>query len=79
MKESDKKNEIDKLKKDYEKYLKKFDLDAKGIELRLEIKTVAEYLLGDNDRYLPQEIIEDKAAQAIHFIGVLIVFEKKKN
>lgn len=73
---SDKQKELIRLEKGYKKYLAKFGLNAKKIKLRLKIDTIAEYLIGANDKYLPSDIMEDKAAQAIHFIGVVIVFEK---
>jgi hypothetical protein len=76
IKKDDKQNEIDRLEAGYKRYMEKFDLASKGIQLRLEIKTVAEYLIGNDDMYLPVEILEDKAAEAIHFIGALIVLEK---
>lgn len=73
----DKAEEINKLEKGYEKYLKRFELSQKGLKSRIEIKTVAEYLIGKEDKFLPTDFLEDKAAQAIHFIGVMLVFEKQ--
>lgn len=73
---SEKQKEIDRLKKGYEKYIKKFDLASKSIQLHVQLKTVAEYLIGEHDKNSPIEILEDKAAEAIHFIGALIMFEK---
>jgi len=76
LKKEDKQKEIDRLRKGYTSYLGKFGLSTKMINQRLEINTISEYLLDENDRYKPSDLLEDKVAQAIHFIGVLIVFEK---
>ncbi len=73
----EKQKELDRLKAGYERYMEKFELASKDIKLRLEVATVAEYLIGIHDMNLPVEILEDKAAEAIHFIGVLVILEKQ--
>ncbi|MEI8278280.1 MAG: hypothetical protein WCG87_00880 [Bacteroidota bacterium] len=72
-------NDLTKAKNDLDQIIQKAKIDTSYLSIRIEAETIHENLLY-SEKYSAEEIINDTGdfyANAVHFIGVLGIFERK--